>query len=61
MKRMGKDVKFRMKFKGNHGEERSVITGVYHIPSFMVYGFCLKVLLVAGFVIGFIFLKEDVG
>ena len=51
MKRMGKDVKFRMMFKGDHSEE----SYNWSVPHSIIRGFCLKILLVAGFVIGFIF------
>ena len=48
VKRMRKDVKFRMMFKGSNCDS-------------IIHGFCLKVLLVAGFVIGLIFLKKMLG
>ena len=48
MKRMRKDVKFRMRFKGSNCDS-------------IIHGFCLKVLLVAGFVIGLILLKKMLG
>ena len=40
---------------------KRVISYNWGVPHFIIHGFCLKVLLVAGFVIGFIFLKEDFG